>query len=142
MHSASHIRNPIDEESGGKMFESFMIHKMDVTEQIEDDSTKVDEFNRPITQEKTTRGIECRFVTEIKTVLDGDKTGLLETSYVLVDADDVSGIDFKQSTTISNIRAISDDQLVSDGRFSVKTVGKQNGMLGIHHLKIYLESGD
>lgn len=123
------------------MFGDFMIHTADVTEQIKDENAGTDEFNRPITNEKTTRGIECRFVTSIKPVLDGDKSGLLETSYILVDADSVPDITFNQSTTVSNIRLKSDDSIVSDGTFTVSTVGKQNAMMGIHHLKIYLESG-
>lgn len=123
------------------MFGDFMIHTADVTEQIKDESAGTDEFNRPITKEKTTRGIECRFVTSIKPVLDGDKSGLLETSYILVDADSVPDITFNQSTTVSNIRLKSDDSIVSDGTFTVSTVGIQNAMMGIHHLKIYLESG-
>lgn len=123
------------------MFGDFMIHTADVTEQIKDENASTDEFNRPITTEKTTRGIECRFVTSIKPVLDGDKSGLLETSYILVDADSVPDITFNQSTTVSNIRLKSDDSIVSDGTFTVSTVGIQNAMMGIHHLKIYLESG-
>lgn len=123
------------------MFGDFMIHTADVTEQIKDENAGTDEFNRPITIEKTTRGIECRFVTSIKPVLDGDKSGLLETSYILVDADSVPDIIFNQSTTVSNIRLKSDDSIVSDGTFTVSTVGIQNAMMGIHHLKIYLESG-
>lgn len=123
------------------MFGDFMIHTADVTEQIKDENAGTDEFNRPITTENTTRGIECRFVTSIKPVLDGDKSGLLETSYILVDADSVPDITFNQSTTVSNIRLKSDDSIVSDGTFTVSTVGIQNAMMGIHHLKIYLESG-
>ncbi len=129
------------EESGGNMFNDFMIHKADFTERIADDG-QTDEFNRPIKNEKITRGVECRFVTSIKTVLDGDKSGLLETSYLLVDADDLPDVKLNQETTVSNIRLIADDSIVSTGTFTVSTVGKQNAMMGIHHLKIYLESGD